>query len=554
MADEDVTEDLEKDLEAARAAFRDCDWPTARDLLRRVRETTELAPGDLELLSDAAWWVGDMDEALAVGEEAYRGHLEEGRTEAAALVAVDLAVVLFLRGEDAPGSGWISRARRLVRDPEARAVGYLTYVTEVEAAVGGDDPGAVATAARRVRDIGERTGDPNLVATGTLGEGRALITQGHVERGLRLLDEAMLAVLSEELDPDWAGNVYCHLMAVCDELGDIRRASEWVQATSRWLARLPAAVLFTGICRVHRSRVLRITGEWHQAERETERVCTELADVHVAGVAEAHYQLGQLRRLRGELAAAEDAYRRARELGRDPQPGLALLCLARGDTGAAVSGIGAALQAAGQDRLARARLCAARVEIALADDDPTTARTACEELEATAAVYGTSGLEAAALRARGAVLLAEDRAGEALPALRGACRRWREVGAVHDTAEVRLLLARAYRALGDEETAGSELDAAVDALSVLGAGTELRRARELRESRPRPGGLTPREIEVLELVATGRTNREVADELVLSEKTVARHLSNIFTKIDVSTRTGAAAWAFEHDLVDPGSG
>jgi DNA-binding NarL/FixJ family response regulator len=509
--------------------------------------------GDLEDRADAAWWRGDLDEASALLERAYRDHLDEGRPRPAAMAAVGIAVNAFLRGDGVVGSGWLGRAQRLLRDePEQVEHGYLLYL-ELEGALDGD-AGAVVAMAGRVRDIGRRHGDPNLVAGGDLFEGRALVRQGRVAEGMALLDETMLAVLSGDLRPEYAGNVYCHLMAAFHELADVRRAAEWTEATGRWLAGLPAAVLFTGICRVHRSQVMARKGAWAQAEREATLVCLDLADLHVAGAAEGHYQLGELRRLRGDLAGAEAAYRRAHELGRDPQPGLALLRLAQGRTATAAASIRAALTAASPDRLARAQLCAAQVEIALAAGDAATATAAGEELARTASTYGSSGLEAAALQARGALLLAEGRAEAALPTLRAACRRWRELDAPYDAARVRLPLAEAYRALGDGDAAARELDAAAAVFEELGAAPDAARVAALRGSRALPGGLTAREAEVLALVAAGRSNREIAETLVLSPKTVARHLSNIFAKLGVASRTQAAAFAYEHGLATPERG
>jgi DNA-binding NarL/FixJ family response regulator len=430
--------------------------------------------------------------------------------------------------------------------------GYLLYL-ELEGALGGD-PDAVVAMAGRVRDIGRRHDDANLAAAGDLFEGRALVKQGRMAEGMALLDETMLAVLSGELDPEWAGNIYCHLMAAFHELADVRRAAEWTEATSRWLAGLPPAVLFTGICRVHRSQVMARKGAWAQAEREAVLVCQDLADLHVAGAAEGHYQLGELHRLRGDLAAAEAAYLRAHELDRDPQPGLALLRLAQGRAATAAASIRAALTAVTNDRLARARLCAAQVEIALAAGDAGTAGRACDELTRTASTYGSSGLEAAALHARGAVLLAGGQAEAALPTLRAACRRWLELDAPYDAARVRLLLAGTYQALGDADAARRELDAAEVVFERLGATLDAREVAARRGPAALPGGLTGREAEVLALVAAGRSNREIAAVLVLSPKTVARHLSNIFAKLGVSSRTRAAAYAFEHGLAAPERG
>jgi DNA-binding NarL/FixJ family response regulator len=541
-------------LEAARDAYRRHDWAGAREGFLAARAAGELAAADLDALADAAWWLGEAEEASAVLEAAYRRHLDEGRPGGAAMAAVGVAVNHLLRGDGVVGSGWLGRARRLVRDqPEGAEHGYLLYL-ELEGALGGDDPATVVETARRVREIGRRHADPNLVAAGDLFEGRVLVRQGRMAEGMALLGEAMLAVLSGELRPEYAGNVYCHLMAAFSELADVRRAAEWTEATGRWLATLPAAVLFTGVCRVHRSQVLQRKGAWAQAEREAALVCQDLADLHVEGAAEGHYQLGELRRLRGDLEGAEAAYLQAHALGRDPQPGLALLRLAQGRAATAAASIRAALTAATSDRLARAWLCAAQVEVALAAGDLEAAGRASDELDRTAATYGSSGLEAAALQARGAVLLAGGRPEAALPTLRAACRRWQELDAPYDAARVRLLLSRAYRALGDADAAGRELDAAGAVFERLGATPDVDRVAALRGRPSLPAGLTGREAEVLALVAAGRTNREIAEQLVLSHKTVARHLSNIFAKLEVTSRTQAAAYAFQHGLATPERG
>jgi DNA-binding NarL/FixJ family response regulator len=541
-------------LQAARDAYRRRDWPGARERFTAARAAGELAAEDLEAFSDAAWWLGEVDESLAVLEEAYRRHLDEGRPRAAAMAAIGVAFHHFLRGEGVVGSGWMGRAQRLLQDePDNVEHGYAR-VFELEAGLDGPDPAAVIADARWVREIGRRHGDPNLVAVGCLFEGRVLVKQGRVVEGMALLDEAMLAVLSEELRPEWAGNIYCHLMAAFYEIADVRRAAEWTEATTRWLASLPAAVLFTGVCRIHRSQVLQLKGAWTQAEREAVLVCQDLEDLHVVGAAEGYYQVGEIRRLRGDLAGAEEAYRHAHRLGRDPQPGLALLRLAQDRAGAASASIRAALTAVTHDRLARARLCAALVEVALAAGERETAREACEELNQTASTYGSSGLEAAALQARGTLVLAEGRPEAALQTLRAAHRRWQELDAPYDAARVRLLLATTYQALGDGDAAALELDEAEAVFDRLGATLDSGRMAALRGRPVLPDGLTQREAEVLALVAAGRSNREIAAALVLSQKTVARHLSNIFAKIDVTSRTQAAAYAYEHGLATPARG
>lgn len=537
----------------ARAAHRDGDWHRAYALFSAARGTSSLPPEDLESLSDAAWWLGRVDDCLEAGEAAFNGYVDAGRSRDAAMCAVEMAVSLFLRGEEALGSGWIGRARRLLDGlPEGPEHGYVRYVVEVEGGLERGDLDAVAEAAAEVRKIGTEHGDRNLVAAGVLGEGRARLKLGEVAEASALLDEAMVAVSSGDLDPEWAGNVYCHLMAACHEVADIRRARAWTEIMWTWLSELSAAVLFTGICRVHRSQVLQVTGAWDRAEQEAARVLDDLSDIHVASVAEAHYQVGELRRLRGDLDGAVQAYARARESGRDPQPGLALLWLAQGRAVAAEAAIQSALRAAATDRIARARLCMAQIEIALAVDDLEVAQRATAELEDTAAAYGTSGLEAAALHWRGAVALAEGRPEEALPALRAACRRWHDVHATYDAARACVLLGRAYGALGDLATAAAELASAKETFDRLGATVDARGVSALTGNRSLPAGLTEREAQVLACVASGQTNREVAEDLVLSEKTIARHLSNIFTKLDVSTRTEAAAFAFAHGLAEAG--
>lgn len=547
--------DVTEELAAARTAYRSRQWPDAHDRFRTVRAHAPLGADDLFALADAAWWIGLVDESISAGEAAFHAYLEEEAPRGAAMAAIGIGVNFLLRGDVAVGSGWLGRAARLLEnEPECVEHGYLRYLTQVEGALDDPDHDAVRAAAAGVRELGRRHGDQSLVALGLLGEGRVALRQGRVREGMALLDEAMVAVVADELPPDWAGDIYCHVMTACHELADLRRARMWVEAAGRWLAGLPAAVLFTGVCRVHRSQVLQAGGAWPEAEQEAVRVCADLAGISCAAAAEGHYQLGELHRLRGDLGAAEQSYQQAHRLGRDPQPGLALLRLAQGRTDAAAASIRAALLAETANRLTRARLCVAQVEIALAADDRATAREAAAELEATAADFASPGFAAAAAQSTGAVQLAEGRAAAALPLLRIACRRWHELDAPYDCARVRVLLAAAYRALGDADGAELELAAAAEVFERLGAEPDARAVAALRGIPALPGGLTEREAQVLACLAAGRTNREIAAALVISEKTVARHLSNIFTKLGVSSRTAAAAYAHEHGLRERRSG
>ena len=535
---------------AARAAYCRRRWDEAYGGFRQA-VVAELAADDALALADSAWWLGHVDESIEAGQAAYRRHLAAGKHRGAASAALQVAVNHLLRGEEIDGSGWMARAMELLADaPESAEAAYLRYFTEVEAGIGAredDAAEAVIAAAHAVAEDGRRLGDAGLVAAGTLGEGRVLVKMGRVAEGMGLLDRGMLIVLDGDVAPDLTGNLYCHMIAACHELADIQRAAHWTAALERWLATLPAAVVFTGICRVHRSQILQVIGDWDRAERVARQVCVDLDAVMLSTAAEGHYQLGEINRLRGRLAAAEQEYAWAHRLGRDPQPGLALLRLAQGRVAAAGAAVRAALVAETGDRLVRARLCAAQVEIALAAGDPVAARAAAEELTETAAEFASPGLTADANRATGAVLLAEGDAARALATLHEACRRCVELGAPHECALTRVLLADSYAALGDAEAAARELDAADATFAELGAVTA-RATVAARRGSTAHRGLTGRELEVLACLAAGRSNREIAAALVISDKTVARHLSHIFAKLGVTSRTAAAAYAFEHGL------
>jgi ATP/maltotriose-dependent transcriptional regulator MalT len=362
------------------------------------------------------------------------------------------------------------------------------------------------------------------------------------------LDEAMLSATQGELGPMATGQVYCNVIAACQELGDVRRAGEWTEALRGWCESQPASV-FPGLCRVHRAEVMRLRGAWEEAEREAGQASEELRDTMPAFAGEALYQLGELQRQRGELEAAELTFKRASDLGFDPQPGLALVRLARGKADAAAASVRSTLTQE-SNRLLRARLLSAQVEIAIAGDDLPTARGATEELAEIAREYGSLALEAAAAFAHGRVELAAGEASAALASLRRAWELWQTADCPLEAAQTRRAVGLACREIGDADGAELALTSSFAAFEQLGAKGEARRTAELLGARPSVAGLTAREIEVLRLVAAGKSNREIAAELYLSIKTVARHLSNIFCKTDVSSRTAATAFAYEHGLID----
>jgi DNA-binding NarL/FixJ family response regulator len=525
-------------LTQARRAYAAQDWRTATAHFDAV-PTERLTADDLAAYADAAWWLGRIEDNLRLSAAAYNAFLANSRPVEAAGAAMVLGIFHLSRGDEPQGKGWIGRAGRLLEGiPECLVHGYLLHLTEVEASLQAGQPAAAVDAARRMQDLGRRLDQPDLVAMGLNGEGRALIKSGHVVDGLALLDEAMVTVLDRQLGPFISGTLYCHTIAACHEIADVRRMTRWTELAERWLATFPAAVAFGGLCQVHRAQLQLLRGEWDEAERSALGVVLDLEANRIDYAAEAWYVVAEARRLRGDPGAA-DAYDEAHARGRDPQPGRALLRLQEGDPAGAAASVRSAVAAVGTDPLRRAPLCAAAVEIAVTAGRLADAAAAASELAETASTYATSGLEAMAATASGAVLLAEGSAEGALAVLRDACRRWYELGAAYDAAGTCARLAEAYRALGDEASAAAEVARAEATYERLGAH------RPAWES---PDGLTRRECEVLTLVADGRSNREIGEALHISDRTVARHLTNIFHKIAVTSRTQAARYAIDHGL------
>lgn len=543
-------DELTKTLQRARAAYAQRQWAPAREAYLAARGAAPLSAEDMAALSDAAWWEGAIDESLSACEEAYRLflHGDDSRPRQAAMLAIDIGFSWYLRGEEAMGSGWVSRARRLIEgDGECAEHGYLQSMA-IDEALGVGNFDAAIEAARAVAEIGARHGDETLCAYALVGEGVALIKQGRVREGLAALDEAMLPVVAGRVRPTWAGNIYCQLMSVCHELADLRRARQWTDATARWCEGFSNAVMFLGVCRVHRAQLLQVHGDWALAEEEVAQVCRDLAAMNVGAVGLALYELGEVRRMRGDLPGAAAAYAQAHEHGKEPQPGLALVWIAEGRPAAALEAL-AACEARTIDPLAKTRLWEALAQAAVAVDDLAAAGAAADALDEAAATYASPGLLAAATQTRGRVCLAADDTAAAVAVLRSACQQWQDLDAPYQLARTRLVLGEALARGGDEHGALLERDAAVAALTRLGviSATGAGRPAAL------PDGITRREAEVLALVAQGLTNREAADALVLSERTVARHLANLYTKIGVTTRTAATTYAHRHGLVGSSS-
>ena len=537
-------------LQRGRDLYARREWSGAHAEFAAADNETPLGPQDLERLAAAAYLSGKDAASTATWTRAYHAFLDRGEREGAARCAFWQAFGHLNRGEMAPGAAWLARAQHVLDEGacDCAVRGYLLLPQAIRQ-VSGDPAGAYETFCQAA-EIGARYRDPDLAALACHGRGRALIRLGKTAEGVALLDEAMVAVTAGEVSPIVAGDAYCSVIEGCQEIFDVRRAQEWTSALSAWCASQPELVLYRGQCLVRRAELLQLHGGWAEAMDEAQRACEHLSQPPQPALGAAFYQRAELHRVRGEFEEAEAAYRRASESGRKPQPGLSQLRLAQGQVATAAAAIRIALEEA-RDRRIRSRLLGPGVEIMIAAGALAEARAAADELVEIAGGIGVPFLMAAAAHARGAVLLAEGNARGACVALREASAVWSELDAPYEAARTRLLTGLACRQLHDEDGAGLELEGARHAFSQLGAMADLTRVEELcRAARStKTAGLSAREVEVLRLLATGKTNRAIADALCISEKTVARHVSNIFNKLDVSSRAAATAYAYRHRLV-----
>lgn len=535
-------------LEAAREAWARHDWQECFDAAIACDAANDdvVEAERLDLLADAAWWLGRLDDCIDARERAYRLFDSSGDDRRAGQCAVWLYEHHCFRASPSVASGWLGRARRaLGRGAECAELGAL-ILREAEVAHGSGDLDTAAGLVERGIDLGRQLRCADLEAEALQALGRIRIDQARPAEGLSLLDEAMLFAVEGRLSPYSTGKVYCSLVSACEELSDHRRAAEWNDATARWAEQHPSAV-FPGMCRVHHATALQWRGDWAGAEREAIRACEELTGINLPNAAAAWAEIGDIRRRLGHLTGSAEAFAHADRLCPQPRAGVALLRLAAGDLPSASATVGEALEGAGWNRLARAKVLPAVVQIAIAAGEPATAAGAVDELDVIARDFESDGLRAAATTARGRLQLAVDDRGAA-PTLRSAVTQWTELGVPYELATARMLLGEACRKQGDVTGAAAAFTAARALFDELGIAVDARSAAPGVSQLP--CGLTEREAEVLRLVAAGHTNKEVATALYLSDKTVARHLSNIFVKIDVSTRAAATAFAFERGIVD----
>jgi DNA-binding NarL/FixJ family response regulator len=537
-------------IERARTAFERKAWTEAFQAFQAADHAAPLELADLERVALAAHLIGNDDAAAALWGRAHHEAIQNGDVILAARQALWVGITLVQRGDMAVGGGWLGRAARLVEESGVDCVerGFI-LIPQALRLLDAGDPAAAFAIFEQAAAIAERFDDPDLATMGRLGRGKALIDMSEVPRGVALLDEAMVAVTAGEVSPIIVGTVYCASIEAFQAVFDLRRAQEWTDALRAWCDAQPDLVPFRGRCLVYRAELMQLHGAWPEAIGEARRAQELLSrPPPEPAVGEALYQQAELHRLRGEFSEADVAYREASQWGRRPEPGLALLRLAQGHAKAASAAIRRALDEA-RDDPARARLLDPQVEIALAVGDLKAAREAADTLSTIAGATQAPLLTAIADRAVGTVLLAEGDPRAALGALRAAAANWQKLDAPYESARVRVSIGLAMRQLGDADSAELEFEAARRVFQGLGALPDLTRLDVLTgDPAVRPDRLSAREVEVLRLLAAGKTNRSIAADLGISERTVDRHVSNVFTKLDVSTRSAATAYAYEHDL------
>jgi DNA-binding NarL/FixJ family response regulator len=536
-----MTADVD-DVLAARDAYSRGDWRTAYEHFGRAHDASELNTDDVSCYGMAAWRLGYGRHSMQLSEEAFNRLIAAGDNKGAAMKAVEVALQWFNGGDLTITRVWINRTRRLLdKFPDDQILAYLLYLDSLVAI----DEGRFDYAAERadaLREVTDRLGLPGFNALGLTASGVCNISNARTNEAFEQLDEAMMPVLADQVAVDWAGDIYCAVIYECHRLADMGRMKTWFEAMEMWRKGPKVSASWYGTtCEVHKMDLHSATKDYRQVEERLINAIESLGDFP-ATAGKGYYELGEIRRKQGNIEGAREAFARARELNKDPQPGEALLRCRLGEDAAAWTDLRMRMDAE-QDAINRVRLLPAAVEIALARGRIDEADQYCTELEASADKFESPGFRAWALQARGAVLVKQGRGTEALPILQDALRRYRNTQCRYEMAQVYEWMAEAHKAAGDSASAASDTATAETIYRQLGA--EPSRAVDSEV----PGGLTKREVEVLTRIAAGESNREVAKHLFISEKTVGRHLANIFVKIGVSSRTAAAAWAHENKVL-----
>ncbi len=537
-----------EELHRARDSYERREWVAAYRALSDLDDDA-LNASDFEALATTAFLLGRRNDVIQALQRAHQLSLAAGDRPAAVRAAYGLVIVLWQSGEFAVGNGWLGRAAQIIEDidDDVAERGYV-YDAQMMSSVFKGEFGEAFVLAPRITDYGRRFAEPDLVALGLHAEGRLMLYAGSVADGLERMDEALAGVMAGEVGPVTAGRVYCSTIEACQEVSDFGRAGEWTRALTQWCDAQPGLLAYTGQCATHRGQLLRLHGAFADAIQELERAVERYAAFGGdPAVGQAHYEIAETHRLLGELSAAERSYEAAAQHGHPGQPGRALLWLAQDraeDAAAAVR----RLLAERQGPVPRAQILSAAVQVLVVSGDVGEAAPLAEELLDLGTQFGCTALRAAGQHAVALTALSSGDGDAALDSAQRSLEHWAQLPAPYEMARSRVVLGRALRLLGDEQSAVSELEAALSELSAVGADLDRREVTALLATTEPAGGLTAREVEVLRLVASGMSNKEIAHELTLSEKTVARHLSNIFTKLDVASRTAAAAFAYEHHL------
>jgi class 3 adenylate cyclase len=549
----DMSQTLGSSLaELARDALARHAWGEAYELLSEADTDGRLSADELELLAQAAWWVGRLPDSIEARERAYTLYVKAGNSLGAAIAAGELASDHSLKNAHAVAAGWMRRAERLLEGLDESVVhGWLAMMHAFRAALVGEYSTSAAQASR-AREIAERFGDRDLAILALSVEGEALVNQGEVDKGLAMLEEAAVSAVAGEIEPLTAGRVCCSTIATCTTLGDLARAAQWTEAQDRWCER-ERINGFPGMCRLYRAEIKRMRGSWLEAEAEARRASDELKGFVPAAVGVALYEIGMIRLRRGDLTAAEDALLRAHEAGRDPEPALSLLRLAQDDAEAAATSIRRALQDPPRDpswgsppgsEINRLALLPAQVEIAIASGDLDTARAAADELRTLAERFKTTSTQASAAGATGAVALAEGQPSAAEHALRDAISDWTELETPYEAARARFLLAKAYQADGDLGRAALELRAARSAFERLGADPDRRRVDELLSTIGAAGGGRPIQAPA-ERVARAFVFTDIVDSTRLAEELGDERWNEVIRSHDDAVRAIVAQYGGE---------
>jgi DNA-binding NarL/FixJ family response regulator len=530
-------------------SFREQSWSEVYDALKN-RERA-LKTEELYQLALAAYLTGKDEESIDILARTHHQFLDNKKTKQAIRCAFWIGMLLMFKGERARGSGWFSRAQRLVEEHQYKgSENGLLFLPAGLRSLGAGNAEMAYTTFKQACEVGKTYYDPDLTTLGLLGQGQAMIQLGDISEGLAHLDESMVLVESAYISPLVVGIVYCAVIETCHMIFDIPRAQEWTAVLSQWCESQPDLVPFRGQCLIRRSQIMHIHGEWSEALDEMQRACQLLSKPPGEPAAgEAYYQLADFFRLRGEFQQAEKIYFEANKWGRKPQPGLALLRLEQNEKDWAIKSILNALDEA-KTPLQRIKILPSYIEIMLVHDKMAEAHSAVVELSTTAEKYDTIFLQAITAYCQGAVFLKEDDPAAAIKTLRKSLNFWNELKAPYEAASARLLLSIAYREQGDQDTATMELAAARWIFKELEALPDLKKVEALLDIKNEPDfhGLTLRELQLLQLVSEGKTNKAIAGILFISERTVERHLSNIFNKLEVNSRTEATAFAYKHQI------